>query len=145
MRCGKGSDGRKQRAVKLRKALTAPHSQGRLHRRHARRSKTRKGRKVMSRCSKQNDLHMQKPGGMKEHGILRDMQAVLTFQGRREESRQGPAQGEILLRAREQLTKVGCYNFFPSTKSFLQIGQILYVPRDPSNKSNMCLGASTSS
>lgn len=31
-------------------------------------------------------------------------------------------------------TKVGCYYLFSSDKFFLQIGQILYVPRDPINK-----------
>lgn len=103
MRCGKGSDGRRQRAVKLRKALTVLQSQGRFQRRRARRSKNRKGRKVMSRCSKQNDLHTQKPGGVKQHGISREMQAVLYgFSGERRGEVTGPAQGQILLRAREQ-------------------------------------------
>ena len=108
-----------------------------------------KAENVRSGCSKWNNLHMKRPRGIKQHSVSREMQTVLySFQGRGEESKQGPAQGELLLTESKRAVcqpRLDATVFFHLISFSFKLVKYYMSPEVQSTKSNSSLETGTSS
>ena len=143
MQCGKGSDRGKHRTMKCRKALTAPQSQVDFREAMTEEELKRQKRWRVSVPNRMTCTCKERPWGMKQHGISREMQAVLYGSaGQRSRIKE---KSLIENRRTVCLPRLDVPILFPCQIFHPNCSNICMYPEIHPTKNNRCLGAGTSS